>query len=129
MKKLPLNKNINNLYYSQVKRTDKIALYDVRLTPEDSISGYELFVIKIQKAGQMTLPSGEIITLEEKEKFRKNEEFGFSGWSIMGKEKAEDQYNKLDNLIKIEGVGTEIQKRTYAETGFTKKARVVLGYS
>jgi len=90
-----------------VKRTDKIAMYDVTLDGE--IIGYEVFIIREQKAGVKPGPNGPI-NLKAKEKFPVNEDFGYTAYAPSTREKADEYFERLENRIKMRESGIEFSE-------------------
>jgi hypothetical protein len=87
---LPKKLTKNRIYYAQVKRTARVAMYALRHEPAGTITGYEVFLSKIDKAkeafGKMQ---------PEKEHFPGNEEFGKIAWSWRTLGQAEKDYAGL----------------------------------
>jgi hypothetical protein len=107
MDKLPLTLIKNGLYYEQVKRTDKVALYALRFALGGTIIGYETFLIKIDKALKKFGRE-----YPEREHFPSNEEFGKIGWAWVSREKAESDFDGLcranpPNIEKMAGRALE----------------------
>ena len=81
----------NGLWYEQVKRTEKKAMYGIKLASDsEGYHGYEVFVIKV-------LPKEEAFGKEfpEREKFPGNEDFGKFAWSLSTRDTADTYYSEL----------------------------------
>lgn len=83
------------LTYRQVKRTDKVAIYE--RSRDGKVKDYEVILIKVEPKGKvMKFPNGTIKVLEDdREKYPSTGQFGFSGWSFRGLGAAESRYEKL----------------------------------
>ena len=90
MLELPKTLTKNKLFYEQVKRTDKIAMYSLRQSPGGNIVGYETFLIKVDEEREVF---GKVYP--EREHFPGNEEFGEIAWSWISREKADADYSGL----------------------------------
>lgn len=90
-----------------VKRTDKVAMYDVTL--DDEIIGYEVFIIKEQEEGTRQGPNGPI-HLKAKEKFPVNEDFGYTAYAPSTREKADEYFERLENRLKMREAGIKFSE-------------------
>jgi hypothetical protein len=90
IKKLPETIKKNGFIYILMTRTRKKALY--KQTYNDAQIGYEVFLIRVR--GRQFSPILDH-TLEPKERFPGNEDFGFIAWSIQNYQDAMDKYNAL----------------------------------
>jgi hypothetical protein len=96
MEKLPITRITNNLFLTQVKRSDSVALYDVRHKKGDAvIVAYEVFTIRIQEAGKRIFPNGKEALFKHRELMPRNEDFGFRAWSFLQRDHAEQKFNEL----------------------------------
>lgn len=78
MKSLP-TKNIKKEYtYTLVERDEDRAIYSQ--SRGQKIYAYEVFIIKKQNAGKVNF-GGNLVDIEDKEKFPKNEDFGKTAWT------------------------------------------------
>lgn len=75
------------MFYELVKRTDKVAMYLLRNVPGGNITGYETFLIMVDK--EATKFGRDY---PEREHFPSNEEFGTIAWSWISLEKAESDF-------------------------------------
>lgn len=83
------------LTYRQVKRTDKVAIYE--RSRDGKVKDYEVILIKVEPKGKvMKFPNGVVKILEDdREKYPSTGQFGFSGWSFRGLGAAERRYEAL----------------------------------
>lgn len=88
-----------------VKRNRHVAMYDVCL--EGEIIGYEVFIIREQKAQTMTI-RGKVIHLKEKELFPRNEDFGYTAYAPSLRDKAEQYYETLTGKMEMKERGLSI---------------------
>ena len=101
LKKLPLEYSANHLYYRQVQRNEKLAMYAVCLDAEDKrITGYEIFEIKTRQPRERTI-DGKTFKTFWKEAFPGNEDFGVFAFSWLTREQAENSFTKMCLNIKI----------------------------
>jgi hypothetical protein len=90
MQKLKISYEKNGLFLSQVKRTEKTALYSVRLNEHSPICGYEVLIITIDKAEKAFGKD-----YPGREHYPSNEEFGALGWAWDKLESAGKHFNEL----------------------------------
>lgn len=114
-----------NHTFTQVRREKNVAAYRRNKVTNNHFEGFEVFLIKVVKAGA-ALPGGGKVA-EDYEQYPGSSAFGKHAWSIGGAEKdAEKRAMKLfDSLLK-----TEIPVVVEAETEETETvpvARVVRG--
>ena len=104
--KLPKTKSKNGYAYCQIKRNDKVALYEQRVEKEINgevglIVGYEVFEIVVSKAYSLVQRNGkkkgEVYNYPAAEKFCGNEDFGKIAWAYNTKESALAKFNELSN--------------------------------
>lgn len=102
--KLPKTLSKNGLFYQQLNRTDKAAMYAVRTTHTGNIVGYETFIIKIDKAATKFGRQ-----YPNREHFPSNEEFGIIAWSWINRKDAEASFAGLTcrNAHKSHGMTLE----------------------
>lgn len=83
------------LTYRQIKRTDKVAIYE--RSRNGKVKDYEVILIKVEPKGKvMKFPNGVVKILEDdREKYPSTGQFGFSGWSFNWSIAAERRYEKL----------------------------------
>jgi len=99
---LPLTKSRNGYDYSLVKRTDKVALYEMQnvLVPEDDSLCYEVFKIVIKKPYKLQQKHGKKAGMwyhyPLTEQFPGNESFGTSAWAFNTKTTALKKFDELE---------------------------------
>lgn len=70
----------DRLTYTQLKRNDVAAVYE--RSRDGKVYDYEVFLIKVKKAGTYKLPNGKVQVLEEDtEQYPSSSQFGLSAWS------------------------------------------------
>lgn len=89
MRKLEQQLTKNKFLYTQLDRTDKVAIYEQK-HPEAGVVSYEVFKIRIAKESVMFG-----VTVPEKESFPSDEAFGVTAWSIRDKERAFKRFKEL----------------------------------
>jgi len=84
------------LTYRQVKRTDKVALYE--RSRDGKVKDYEVFFIKVEPKGKvMKFPGGVTKVLEDdREKYPSSGQFGFVAWSFNSLIAAERRFEQLE---------------------------------
>lgn len=99
-----------NHTFTQVRRDGNVAAYRRNNLNDNHFRGFEVFLIKVVKAGA-SLPGGGIVA-ESYEQYPGASFFGRSAWSITGVEKvAEGRAMELfDELIKTETDPTEAEE-------------------
>lgn len=106
MELLPEKIKRKGFIYELEKRGTKSLIYR-QIDDEDNIVvAYEVFKIKVDKP---KVVFG--IQLNEREVFPANEDFGKWAWSCSGRERAEQKFQYLENLIE-EGQEEEISTET-----------------
>lgn len=85
-----LNKTVKRGAFTHhlIKRNKHVAMYDTCI--DEEVIGYEVFLIKIQKP---KIIFGREIAF--KEKFPKNEDFGYSAYAPSTRERANEIYTEL----------------------------------
>ncbi len=78
------------LTYTQVKRTDKVALYE--RSRDGSVKDYEVFIIKVDPKGKKIFDQ---VLEDDREKYPSNNSFGFTAWSYNNKKAAEARFEQL----------------------------------
>lgn len=91
MRKLEQQLTKNKFLYTQLDRTDKVAIYEQK-HPEAGVVSYEVFKIRIAKESVMF---DTVIPLREK--FPSDTDFGVTAWSIKDKERAFKRFKELAN--------------------------------
>ena len=103
---LPVTKTKNGYLYKQIKRTDKVAIYEQSVENENNgdvgrVVAYEVFLIVIAKAYSLVQKhgqkQGQIYNYPASEKFPGNEDFGKIAWTYNTKEAALVKFNELSN--------------------------------
>lgn len=89
MRKLEQQLTKNKFIYTQLERTDKVAIYEQR-HPEAGIMSYEVFKVRIAKESVMF-----DTVIPERERFPNDTDFGITAWSIRDKERAFKRYKDL----------------------------------
>ncbi len=86
---LPPKLALNGYSYTQVLRKGLKAIYEQRVGGKTA--GFEVFTIKV-------LPRKELFgkTLVERERFPRNEDFGYSAWTFKTKETALKKFNEIE---------------------------------
>jgi len=79
----------NGYSYTQVYRGLRSCIYEQHVTP--SVTYYEVFLIKISREKCI---NDKII--EARERFPRDEDFGYSAWTFSDFEKALRRYNELE---------------------------------
>lgn len=103
--KLPQTKLKNGYTYKLVKRTDKVAMYSMtnEKFPEDTSTGYEVFLIAVGKAYSLVQKNGKgkgkVYNYPAAEKFPGNEDFGKTAWTYTNLETATKMF---DGLCKVD---------------------------
>ena len=104
--KLPKTKSKNGYAYCQIKRNDKVALYEQRVEKEingevGTIVGYEVFLITVGKPYSLVQKhgkkKGEVYNYPAAEKFPGNESFGDWAFAYCSKDAALAKFNELSN--------------------------------
>lgn len=104
MKQLPIEKvwtgdgfgGNNPVILSQIKRTDKVALYSRRRQSSPTIEGFEVFLVKMRHKGD-PLPGGSV-ELEDREVYPSSGMFGKIAFALgPNLEKAEKRFDDLVN--------------------------------
>lgn len=101
MNKLPETKKKNGYLYTLVARSDKAAMYSMKneKEPLDDSIGYEVFLVKVQKAATIPYSSGskkgQLYHMPEQEKFPGNEDFGKWAWAFMTNEAAMKKFQEV----------------------------------
>lgn len=104
--KLPQTKSKNGYAYRQIKRNDKVAVYEQKVEKEingnvGETVGYEVFRIVVGKAYSLVQKhgkkKGEVYNYPPAEKFCGNEDFGKIAWAYNTKEAALAKFNELSN--------------------------------
>jgi len=102
--KLPQTKSKNGYAYRQIKRNDKVAVYEQKVEKEingevGKIVGYEVFRIVVGKAYSLVQRNGKkkgiVYNYPPAEKFCGNEDFGKIAWAYNTKEAALAKFNEL----------------------------------
>jgi uncharacterized membrane protein len=99
--KLPTTKVKNGYKYIQVKRTEDVAMYEMKNSdyPEDTSVAYEVFKIVVGKPYTLVQKhgnkKGEISNYPSAEKFPGNESFGLSAWCYNSLDMADKKYNQI----------------------------------
>lgn len=83
------------LTYTQLKRTDKVALYE--RSRDGKVKDYEVFFIKVDPKGKVQkFPNGVTKVLEDdREKYATSSQFGFIAWSFNSLGAAERRFEEL----------------------------------
>ena len=101
---LPVTKTKNGYLYKQIKRTDKVAIYEQSVENENNgdvgrVVAYEVFLIVIAKAYSLVQKhgqkQGQIYNYPASEKFPGNEDFGKWAWTFHTKDAAMEKFNAL----------------------------------
>lgn len=82
----------NPLTYTQLQRTDKVALYE--RSRDGKVFDYEVFFIKIEPKGKKTFNQ---ILEDDREHYPSHEQFGRIAWSLSTKDRALQRYKELCN--------------------------------
>jgi hypothetical protein len=92
-KPLPLKLTLNGFWYTQLFRTDYEAIYVQKIN--ENVVFYEVFIIK-------RIPEKIIMgkVIAPHEKFPKNEDFGYSAWTIAKLDSAVNKFFELYNKRK-----------------------------
>ena len=80
------------LTYTQLARTDKVAIYE--RSRDGKVKDYEVFKIKILPKGTQVF---QTTTVDDEEKYPGTSQFGFIAWSFCNKGAAMARYNELCN--------------------------------
>lgn len=96
MKILPKKITKNGFTYLQEIKTEKIAIYSQYDNPNQKPVAFEVFEIKISKAGNMKLKDGTVVEFEEKERFPGNEDFGKWAWTYKTWKSAFEKHKELE---------------------------------
>jgi hypothetical protein len=91
MNKLQKTLTRKGVYYSQVKRTSKAALYSLRYEPGGRIIGYDAF--KVCQRGERVLKGK---TLARGEQFPADKNYGSKAFSYSTMEAAERKFDELE---------------------------------
>ena len=85
---LPSKLTLNGYSYTRVLRKGSKAIYEQRVG-QKAVS-FEVFIVKV-------LPRKELFkkTLVKREKFPRNEDFGYSAWTYRTKAKALKKFNEI----------------------------------
>lgn len=105
METLALEKRRGDYIHKFVKRNEHVAIYETLI--EDEIIGYEVFLIRKQKATTMTM-AGTKIELKAKELFPTNEMFGFGAYAPTTLERAEHYFNILTAKVTAKRLGISL---------------------
>jgi len=87
---LPQNLTYNHYGYTQVLKGKRYCLYEQRGIA--NMRCFELFKIKVSREKKI---NGTII--EKKELFPRNEDFGYTAWTICDLDEALAKFNELEN--------------------------------
>ncbi len=90
MKKLPKELELNGYKYSRITKGRRYCLYE-----QNGIANmrcFELFKIRVSREKKI---NGTII--EKKELFPRNEDFGYTAWTICDLDEALAKFNELEN--------------------------------
>jgi hypothetical protein len=87
--RLPMNISKNGFEYVLISRGGKSLIYEQ--TYDQKIISYEVFSIKIAKAGEVF---GKFYP--DREVFPGNEDFGYWAWAYISLDKALDKFNELE---------------------------------
>jgi hypothetical protein len=96
MKQLPPQKTKNGCYYTLIKRSDRVAIYDQRYSKFGKVVGYEVFIIKTQPDYYI---EGNLIKAHEL--FPHKEAFGKTAWSANTFGAAIKKFRELDNKMEV----------------------------
>jgi hypothetical protein len=105
METLALIKRRGDYVHKFVKRNEDVAIYETLL--DDEIIGYEVFLIRKQKAKTVYM-AGTPVHLKEKELFPTDEMFGSWGYAPATLEKAEYYFQLLTAKIKAKRLGISL---------------------
>jgi hypothetical protein len=83
--------------YRLVKRNDDVAMFAQWYLDcdEPRIVAYEVFFIRKQKPKTRTIPGHGEVEYHAKELFPRDEDFGYSAWSITDVKRADEKFEEL----------------------------------
>lgn len=115
-----------NHTFTQVRREKNVAAYRRNAVDSGRFRGFEVFVVKVVKAGA-PLPGGGVVA-EDYEQYPGASSFGRSAWSMCGNEKAAlaATMQKFDELLKGKAV-VVAEEPAVIEGETVPVARVVKG--
>ena len=105
METLALEKRRGPYTHKFVKRNEDVAIYETLL--DDEIIGYEVFLIRKQKARTVFM-AGTPVELKEKELFPTDEMFGSWGYAPATLERAEYYFQLLTAKVKAKKLGISL---------------------
>ena len=106
METLALETRRGDYTHKFVKRNEHVAIYET-LIDNGEIIGYEVFLIRKQKAKTITM-AGKPVELKEKELFPTNEMFGTAAYAPSTLERAEYYFNLLTAKVEAKRLGISL---------------------
>jgi len=105
METLALEKRRGDYTHKFVKRNEHVAIYETLL--DDEIIGYEVFLIRKQKAKTVFM-AGTPVQLKEKELFPTDEMFGSGAYAHGTLERAEHYFQLLTAKVEAKRLGISL---------------------
>lgn len=95
MKTLPTQLKVDGFDLEQIAREGNVAIF--RQSKPGKSEAFEVVRIRVRKASERTLPTGEVIRYEESEVYPNSDQWGELGWTYRDREAAFEKLKLLQS--------------------------------